>query len=94
MGDERTVEDKHWIELHGKTKAILDRNANDILILFNDVSMGKLVLTIPKSCILYHTLKRNEYYNLFVELKGVTHVNNGRIFTNNILLVRKAVNKL
>ncbi|QFF98787.1 hypothetical protein PB01_08050 [Psychrobacillus glaciei] len=87
------MEDKRWIELHGKLKKILNRDANNITVLFNDMSIGNLTLTIPKSNVFSLSLKVHKYYNLFAELKGVTHVNNGRVYTNNILKVVRVVNE-
>lgn len=81
-----------YIELHGKSRAVLHRDVNNMKMLFRDAAIGDVVLTIPSTCILYHTSKLHAYYNMGVELKGISTINNGKRSTFNQLIVRKVIN--
>lgn len=82
---------QQYIELHGKIKRVLRNDPYKTVVLFDELDKGSLALTIPKMNMLYRELKLHKYYNLFAELKGVSVVTDGKMYTNNTLIVRKTI---
>lgn len=81
-----------FIELHGRFVAVLFKDNNVMAALFQDERHGKINLTIPYQCILYHEFDRNRVYKLLADLQGQTRPHpSGKTFTKNNLIVRRVM---
>lgn len=85
------LEDR-FIELQGRFVAVLYKDNNVMAALFKDERHGKINLTIPYQCILYHEFNRNRVYKLLADLQGQTRPHpSGKTFTKNNLIVKKVI---
>lgn len=81
-----------FIELQGRFVAVLYKDNNVMAALFKDERHGKINLTIPYQCILYHEFNRNRVYKLSADLQGHTRQQPyGKIFTKNNLIVKRVL---
>lgn len=85
------IEDR-FIELQGRFVAVLYKDNDNMAVLFQDERHGKINLTIPYQCILYHEFDRSKAYKLLADLQGHTRQQPyGKIFTKNNLIVKRVL---
>ena len=85
------IEDR-YIELQGRFAAVLYKDKNSMVTIFNDDRYGNINLIVPYQCVLYSNFSRNKVYKLMADLQGQTRPHpSGKTFTKNNLIVKRVL---